>query len=206
MDDKRRTQKIADAIRNVYATAENFGCEGEEIKRLADKLGEVSQLLLGGIISLPESGQEYFDRLDRQKEGREISREPIDPDEYRESLRGMMAQGQERVRQAVESGETSPEIENYLTRVPEQYRPLARAFCVGFGRPPLKSEDAMWRRGWTDQKELGITPDLVAAAFARMKDQKLTIKSPQSITAIAEDVKREKEEKKSVNQRITYRS
>jgi hypothetical protein len=101
----------------------------------------------------------------------------------------------ERISQAiVDSAETMVKdgadlrIENYLTTVPE---PLARAFCYKHGRPPTKKEDAGWRSNWNEQIEIGLTPELVEDAYMIMEQDKLTIRAPSSVNAVAERVKRE---------------
>lgn len=174
MEDSGR-QAIMDALRNVYSTAENYSATEAELEVVADKLGDVSQVLLGGRITLHEEGEEYFDRLGRAKAERK-SRETLSADAYRERLMGVVRSGADWYAREVESGKTTPEIEAYLSRVPEMYVGLARVFCSNFGRPPLKGEDAMWRRGWTDQYQIGITPAMIREAFERMSDRRLSIK------------------------------
>lgn len=73
----------------------------------------------------------------------------------------------------------------------ENIRPLACEFCNRFGRGPLNNaEYTFWSKKFRELFKQGITPELVAQAFAKMSRDGLTIKSPASIQAIAYDLKR----------------
>jgi hypothetical protein len=83
------------------------------------------------------------------------------------------------------------EIENYIVMLPERVRPIAREFCEHFGRPPIKKENSYWIVEWESQADLGLLPKHIKAAIADMTNEGLHIKSPASVTSIAERFKRE---------------
>ena len=83
------------------------------------------------------------------------------------------------------------EIENYLVKLPERVRPIARVFCEYFGRAPIKKENSYWRTEWESQADLGLLPKHISAAIADMDNNGLHIKSPASVTSISERFKRE---------------
>lgn len=89
----------------------------------------------------------------------------------------------------------NPQIANFLNEIPENLRSLAEAFCESFGRPPLgKPEKSFWIKSWQRQKVLGIRPDHVRAGLVKASKEGLTIKSPESVTALAEDIMRKSSE------------
>lgn len=150
---------------------------------LADKGGEVSQDNL--IEGMPP--EVYFEKLDREKVG-----------ERKLPGRRSEKECQERVKQALTRGlarQKDVGLEDYLGKIPEFVRPLMRAFCEKFGRIPLKSEDGYWRAEIAGLYEIGVNPEDVASAFDRMNKDGLTIKSPKSVRAVAEEFKRKREEK-----------
>jgi hypothetical protein len=80
----------------------------------------------------------------------------------------------------------SKDIQNYLAKVPENTRELARVFCAYMGRPPTnKKEDSFWRKCWNEQSEQGLSATHVESALREMDDSNLTVKSPHSVSAIA---------------------
>jgi hypothetical protein len=89
-------------------------------------------------------------------------------------------------------GDKSPKkiqsIEEFLTKVPHKTRELARAWCYRHGRAPTEKESAYWRKAWNQQEEIGIRPEFIVLAYNRMLQDGLTIKSPQSVTAVAESI------------------
>lgn len=88
-----------------------------------------------------------------------------------------------------EKDQKDPVIESYLATVPEHIRPLARVFCEHKKRPPLKKEDAMWRREWTDQYDIGISSGDVEKAIKYMGQNNLGVRSPVSTLTIAENIR-----------------
>lgn len=82
-------------------------------------------------------------------------------------------------------------IDEFLLRVPESTRGIAEAFCYMHGRPPLDSEEKYWRKCWNEQHQLGFTPDLVVKAYHHMDKEKLTVKSPRSLNAVAERLRKD---------------
>lgn len=83
------------------------------------------------------------------------------------------------------------EIENFLVKLPERVRPIAREFCEHFGRAPIKKENSYWRTEWEAQADLGLLPKHIKMAISHMTENGLHIKSPASVTSIAEGFKRE---------------
>ena len=83
------------------------------------------------------------------------------------------------------------EIENFIVKLPERVRPIARVFCEYFGRAPIKKENSYWRTEWESQADLGLLPKHISAAIADMDNNGLHIKSPASVTSISERFKRE---------------
>jgi len=72
---------------------------------------------------------------------------------------------------------------------PEYVGELAQTFINGFGRPPVdKAEKSNWIKGLQRLQALGITPVELDGAFEIMKFKELTIKSPESLRAIAENI------------------
>lgn len=88
-------------------------------------------------------------------------------------------------------GDKDPEIEAFLQRVPESTRGLAEAFCYMHGRSPTQNEERYWRKCWNEQLKIGLTSDLIVHAYRYMDKNSLTVKSPQSLNAVAERIKRE---------------
>ncbi len=73
---------------------------------------------------------------------------------------------------------------------PERLRPLAQAFVIGFGREPLRKERGFWIEALGDMVELGIEPEEVSDAMHQMREDGLTIKSPASVIAVADELHR----------------
>ena len=130
-----------------------------------------------------ETPEEYFLRLDREKQIVRSFTTPKTNDEQKDRIKAALGRYHERALGA-------PDLENYLSRIPENVREIARAFCTGFGRPPTKKEDGYWRGEWNMQAQIGLQPGDITEAISKMFKDNLTIKSPQSVTAIAENVKR----------------
>jgi hypothetical protein len=86
---------------------------------------------------------------------------------------------------------SASEICGFLNGIPEYIRGLASAFLAGFGRTSkTKQELSFWIRSWKKQYDIGLTPKHIEAAFKQMNHDGFTIKSPESVTAIAENIKR----------------
>jgi hypothetical protein len=146
-----------------------------------------------------ESIEQTFDTVDEsnvidwlaEKKKSQVKpvREQVTEEDYKERISQAIVESE----QTVAKDGSDLKIENYLVKVPEQVRELARAFCYKFGRPPTKKEDKLWRSNWNDQIEIGLTPALVEAAFEIMEQTKpepLTIRAPSSVNAVAERLKR----------------
>lgn len=97
----------------------------------------------------------------------------------------------EQVTESANYGDKDPEIEAFLQRVPESARGLAEAFCYMHGRSPTQNEERYWRKCWNEQLQIGLTGDLIIHAYRYMDKNSLTVKSPQSLNAVAERIKRE---------------
>lgn len=110
---------------------------------------------------------------------------PRTPDDIRELTRQSLEKFQERT-----NGEDR-ELIDFLASIPEGLTDLARAFCKGFRRVPLKSEKGWWIKDWKIQNELGLLPTHIQWAFEKANVDGLTIKSPGSLTALAEKAKRD---------------
>jgi hypothetical protein len=82
-----------------------------------------------------------------------------------------------------------------LSFVREGLRPLAEKFVELFGRGPTRGERSRWIKDLQSQSEMGLTPDDIERAYAYHRETGLSIKSPASLSAVAYDKKREKEEK-----------
>ena len=132
-----------------------------------------------------ENGNKYFDDLHDER-GEPAPREHLTAEQRKERTRkaankfGENSQGKNR------------EIETYLSKVGEHVRPLARVFCEYKSRPPTKKENSYWRKAWEDQYEIGLKPENITMAIDKMNKDGLTIKSPESVTAIAEDLQTNK--------------
>ncbi|MHC4748284.1 MAG: helix-turn-helix domain-containing protein [Planctomycetota bacterium] len=85
--------------------------------------------------------------------------------------------------------ERNPVIETFLGTVPEHVRELARVFCYHKGRPPLKTEDALWRREWQDQFDINVNAENVTKAVEYMRRHNLAVRSPASTLTIAENIR-----------------
>lgn len=79
----------------------------------------------------------------------------------------------------------------YLSKFRHEIRDLAYAFAEKFGRGPTKGEYSFWVKGLREQLEIGLEPDDIRRAYDQMKKDRLTIKSPKSVTAIAYSLKTE---------------
>lgn len=77
-----------------------------------------------------------------------------------------------------------------LAWCPENLRPLANAFVIGFGREPLRKERGFWIGALGDMVELGITAENISDAMHEMRESGLFIKSPASVIAIADELHR----------------
>lgn len=108
----------------------------------------------------------------------------MDSDGYRERLAAALGRYESRV-----AGEDQ-RIETYLAQLPERVRDLARAFCNGFHRPPVASEKKYWLKTFTEQVDMGLTAHHIELAIQKMDREGLTIKSPASVVAFADDFRR----------------
>lgn len=137
-------------------------------------------------IGSEESPRDYFDRLERER-GEQESK-PVDREQYRQRISDSISRW---ARDNENKTQDQVEIENYLAKVPEYYRGLARAFCESFGRIPIGSqENKRWHNDWINQHERGVSPEHVRQAIERMRRDGLTIKAPASTTSIAESIMR----------------
>ena len=131
--------------------------------------------------------EEYFD----VREEVINEKKPRTTEEYQESIRETLL----RVGDKVDSMSTEElAIASYVANIPDNMRGLAEAFCGVFGRPPAKGEDGFWRKGWNEQYEIGLKPVYVQRAYKKMMEEGLTVKSPGSVTAIADQLQREDKE------------
>jgi hypothetical protein len=89
-----------------------------------------------------------------------------------------------------QKGMQSPIIDNFIQTVQPHQQGLARQFCELMGRKPGKKEETLWRAEWEWQHQLGIRAEHIKGAFDYMKEACLTIKSPKSVTTIAENIKK----------------
>lgn len=129
------------------------------------------------------SAEENFERI--YGDGNRNGSGKITPDNHRDKVIAALKGYEDRT-----GANANQEIENYLTRVPECDRALAHAFCYCKGRAPrTDTEDKFWRKCWRDQSAIGITPGQVKSAYEHMVENQLSIKSPGSVTAIAENLK-----------------
>jgi hypothetical protein len=78
--------------------------------------------------------------------------------------------------------------------VTDHLKPLALAFCQCFGRGPMKNERAFWIKAWTAQYELELSPADIQRTYDHMREENLSVTSPNSITSLAYDLKRRDEE------------
>ena len=74
-----------------------------------------------------------------------------------------------------------------FSKFPEDSQPLLRIFVEKTGITPMKKEIPMWQRDVSEWIELHLTSKSIDDAIKRCKngDKKLTIRSPKSVTAIA---------------------
>jgi len=114
-------------------------------------------------------------------------RPPRTADEIKAEVRASVEKFQER-----SNGKSALEcqVHDYSQTIPENLRNLFTAFCLKFGRLPLKNEKIYWINELGKQKAIGITPQLIEAAFEHCDKEGICIKSPASITAFAENIKR----------------
>lgn len=125
-----------------------------------------------------ESPEEYFERTHPKPQMLEVS--PITADNYKERIGAAIQEGIDRT-----NGKNIP-VENYLVKLPEHIRPVARAFLDLWGSPPLTSaEDKRWRSEFYLIHESHIQPEFITRAYKDMLARNLTIKSPGSVRAIA---------------------
>lgn len=77
-------------------------------------------------------------------------------------------------------------IIDYLAQVPEEVRPLAEAFCRGFGRAPMRGEQKTWLADFRALADLNIDGDDIYRACVELKKAEMTISAPKSVRATAE--------------------
>lgn len=189
----------------------SFGIPVEELSTPPYLPPEIPAPPTPGIPEPPahETDIEYMRRMTKERLAKHGIGAPLPPPSHEAEenrKRGMeaIAKWQEQRRLdliALENGgipvqdiQDIPVIEDYLAKVEEDIRPLARVFCYSHRRPPRdKGEDSYWRKEWWGQRTMGITPEDTTKAIYRMRkgDGKggniLSIKSPASITAFADE-------------------
>lgn len=152
-------------------------------------IGEISQTVPADPPSSNDD-QEYWDKL--------LSDPALTPDQWAElaAQRPMRnkpvprteEQARESIRQALgRADERSKTHQTDLSFVREGVRELANVFVNHFGRGPLPKEKAYWIREFDCWAQLSLTPRDIESAMATMTRQGLSIKSPQSVTAMAWD-------------------
>lgn len=75
-----------------------------------------------------------------------------------------------------------------LAQIEEYLWPLAKAFVDGSGIQPVKMDAKYWNKVLNEQWERGIKPEFITKAIKKMRNDGLSIKSPASVTAIANDL------------------
>jgi hypothetical protein len=166
-----------------------FGRIEVALKELADGLEQFKGAIAE--LSIPIPPEEISQSIEEWFAEREKEREIIGPrrrtsEEYRQDVG-------EALQKFYQNHPDNDPIFNYCLSVPEHIRSLAVAFCQGFGRTPQKDEDSYWRSAWEKQHGIGIDPKDVEGAFFLMEKRGLTIKSPESMTAIAEEARRDRD-------------
>lgn len=76
-----------------------------------------------------------------------------------------------------------------LSWVPEPYLEYARAFVTTSGITPIKKDETLWVKTFHEWMERGFNSAHIVAAVRKNREDNLTIKGPQSVTANAIDIK-----------------
>jgi len=114
---------------------------------------------------------------------RELPKAPRSEDDIEMGVRSAI------VENAIRNVQNDPAIESYLAAVPEHVRELARVFCYHKMRAPLENENAMWRKEWQDQFDIGLNAENIHDAIEYMKNNNLAVRSPMSTLTIAENIR-----------------
>lgn len=138
------------------------------------------------------SPEEYFKGLERPQ----VKREELSSEEYRRRLQGALQRHGERTKGR------DPKIVSYIASLPEDLRDLAEAFCDGFRRAPISRERSFWIKSFREQIEMGLDADMIRKAIAKMDNDGLTIKSPASVTAVADDIRRRESKQTKIMKNI----
>ena len=70
----------------------------------------------------------------------------------------------------------------------KEKEPLGIAFYEATRLYPVGKQFGLWVKGFNALSEAGITPEVIPRAVKKMRDEGLTIKSPESILAIAREI------------------
>lgn len=70
----------------------------------------------------------------------------------------------------------------------KEKEPLGIAFYEATRLYPVGKQFGLWVKGFNALSEAGITPEVIPRAVKKMREQGLTIKSPESILAIAREI------------------
>lgn len=133
---------------------------------------------------IQNSPEEYFAMIERNREARGEKAEPITSTSYKERLASAIESFERRRLEG--NADVIVAVENYVGKLPENIRELARVYCMAVERTPTKGENSFWIKGWMTQCEIGLSSGDIQKAIQEMQKENLTIKSPQSVTAIAE--------------------
>lgn len=71
--------------------------------------------------------------------------------------------------------------------LPENFRPMAQAFYKASGIDPTSRERGLWHKSLLELYEMQATPADIEGVTAKMRRNRLTIKSPMSIVATVRD-------------------
>jgi hypothetical protein len=109
-----------------------------------------------------------------------INRAPKTPEEYKARVQAALIKGmQEHDKSSARSTVQAPYLQPHIA-------PIAEEFMRLFGREPSdKGERAYWLGEWNEQYKMGIQEQDVTEAFYEMMSSGLTIKSPESLRAVA---------------------
>lgn len=136
---------------------------------------------------IPGEAEKWFEERE-QKPQSPAGRKPLTPEEYKERVAAALQRGFENRKS--EELETPSQVLDFVNGLPEDIRGVAKAFCSRFGRLPTAKEKPYWIGAWKQQREIGLEQRDIEVGYDKMVDDDLTIKSPQSITAVSESEKR----------------
>ncbi|HQM01163.1 MAG TPA: hypothetical protein PLH98_11505 [Ruminococcus flavefaciens] len=86
-----------------------------------------------------------------------------------------------------EKQKKNPSDPDYWSFLKEK-EPLGVAFYQATKLFPVGKQFGLWVKGFNALSEAGITPEVIPRAVKKMRDEGLTIKSPESILAIAREI------------------